>query len=258
MRALSIIAVVSLLMGCAKSFVLATGDETSAIDFSKSMKVGMSSKLDKLIVPILRGRTEEKDGYKIYESTFFPVEGGSGGIIKSWTSYCESIGGTYSVSGGCEDESEKLLFFSKVWATGNYSSTTPQYGIQVIEPTIDYSRFMMAAKKAGYKTRVEIAEAQLSAAATEETKRLSEAQQAQEKDRQRLYHHQSILKSGVGSKVCHEPHYQSYRYIGFIDRIENNRAKISVQFATIKNGGSVGGFNPFELWVEPLHDWALC
>ena len=83
MRALSIIAVVFLLMGCAKSFVLATGDETSAIDFSKSMKVGMSSKLDKLIVPILRGRTEEKDGYKIYESTFFPVEGGSGGLLKA-------------------------------------------------------------------------------------------------------------------------------------------------------------------------------
>lgn len=246
------------LSGCAQQHVLATGEETSVIEFSKRMRIDMSSKLDKLITR-LRGTTTESDGYREYTTTFFPIEGNAPGIRYSWNSFCESIHGTYA-NGSCEDTTGKVLFYSKLWETGVYGSGYPQFRIYVIEPTTDYNNFLTAAKKQGYKTRTEVARAETNRLREKENQQIAQRLQEQERERQKIYNHEAIIRSGVGSKVCHDNPRQQHVYIGYVERIENNRVKISVQFAHLRGAPSIspGGFRSHEIWAQQPHDWAIC
>ena len=67
------------------------------------------------------------------------------------------------------------------------------------------------------------------------------------------------MRAGVGARVCHAPRFESHMFIGYVERVENNRVKVSIPHAVYKSSKlTIAGFKPHDMWLSPPHDWYLC
>lgn len=250
MKKLLLIILASTVTGCAQYSVLASDTDKTAVAFTQRMAVGMSNKLDKLITPML-GSKNHFNGYETYKVHFFPIEGGISGVNESWSSYCEKIGGHF-LNQACEDKEGNLLFLAKAGQTKGYGIS-----ISVIEPTGEADwNFRIAAEQAGYKTRGQRQQHKDALA-------IQQFNRSLKIEKRRSMNAKAILESGIGSQVCKDQNGDGVNanltFIGFVERIENERIKVSVQFAqyTSAPNMSPGGFQPQDIWSQP-GDWYLC
>ena len=73
----------------------------------------------------------------------------------------------------------------------------------------------------------------------------------------RVSRSEEVMRAGVGAQVCSKGN-NSLTYIGYVERVENGRVKVTVSDARLGNSTlRPGGFETSVLWDSPLN-WYLC
>lgn len=257
-KALVCLGIPLFLTGCAG--VLATTDvspenESNVIDFSRSIVIGMSNKLDKIVVR--RHNSEEDHGnFRTFYSAFFPVNGGATGVIQSYRNYCSKIGGVLKVNQtvACFSPSDlnHPLFHVKI--TGKYSqgARSTRIFIDVSEPKNlqlkNDPNYIAHITEQGFlneKNSQNLA-----------TKKHNE-QLAKQIMEQNILREEQKFVTMVGTQICQAGRGYTY-FLGYVDQYQNGKIKILVNGAYSRgNNYMLGGFTPRVIWDYP-QNWRLC
>lgn len=238
-------------------------DETNVIDFSRSIIIGMSNKLDKIVA---RRSNSEKDhgNFRTFYGAFFPTEGGAIGVIQSYRSYCSSIGGVFNTEPtvACFSplDLDHPLFHVKIESERPQIDQYIRVYLHVSEPkSKQYKndpRYITHINEQGF-----LNEANRNRLATQKINDLVDKEKAEldkKQAAQRLLAEEQRYVTAIGTEICQAGRGNIY-FVGYVDQYSNGKIRVLVNSAHRykQPNYTVGGFTPSTIWDSP-QNWRLC
>lgn len=231
---------------------------TSAVDFTRAMRVDQSGAIDKAIeasTNVVVLPTNRNDS-RVLEAKWCPrTKDGPRAVKEQYFEFCSLRGGRYS-RGFCStaNDPDQVLFAARVdpWTTGCTGEPNMGVKVVVVEPTagMSSSKYIDELRKLGFETVAE-----RSSNAEAQRVRAERDQRAATAALQAKQGRLPLVRT-LGAKICRSE--SGVTYVGYVDAVTDDKIRILVNQAQIgQTGVRPGGFQPHVLWDYPIN-WDIC